>query len=567
MASPLLHKRTAPNWPVTKALAPHQTSSLAMRDLGLMGESTFVTWCANAGLIPNGSQIDKTGWDFLVEFPFKPGLSPHEIHRPAFECKVQVKATDKNHRKLPITLSNLRRLATVQMPAFFVFIEFDKKEIAQRAFVVHVDNQLITKVLKRLHEVEQSAKKNNFNKKKMTIHYDESNILEATNGACLKERFLAHVSNDISDYISNKKSHLESTGYENGCVQASFTIEGIDNLNSLIDVSLGISKKEVDITKLRGVDARFGIKSSIPGFSLEIAKLALPKPQPMAGGKIRFREDRLSAGLVFPVKIFLTPFNGMVPNELKKMRVEGGFFDLILTPYKGIANYSFSFGEGFRLEIKEFSNALKLLSLLFSSGKNVIAELISDSFPKFDFSVRSKHQDIDFSNELKALESAAKILNIFGASEKVDISFTEIKRYSNQIFQMESVMVSPPSSFSMEFSLNEDNYDNGKEIACIFLSSTPIGSHLFGFILVLTGGVKTIGDNRYQLLPKEVNIAKHIFSDKDEPISNDELISAIESIKEVYKKNFNVISYPYTRIREFKKAKTRHIPDSTRPES
>ena len=37
-----------------------------MRDLGLMGESTFSLWCADVGLIPNGSQIDKTGWDFFV---------------------------------------------------------------------------------------------------------------------------------------------------------------------------------------------------------------------------------------------------------------------------------------------------------------------------------------------------------------------------------------------------------------------------------------------------------------------------------------------------------------------
>ena len=148
------------------------------RDLGLMGESTFSLWCADVRLIPNGSQIDKTGWDFFVEFPFSSGLSPHNIHKPAFECKVQVKATDKIDRKLPITLANLRRLITAQMPSFFVFIEFDGKNTAQRAYVVHVDNELISRVLKRLHEIEQSNKENNFNKRKMTIHYDESNLLD-----------------------------------------------------------------------------------------------------------------------------------------------------------------------------------------------------------------------------------------------------------------------------------------------------------------------------------------------------------------------------------------------------
>ena len=45
-----------------------------MRDLGLMGETAFTTWCAAAGLVPNPSTVDKTGWDVIVEFPFTSGL-------------------------------------------------------------------------------------------------------------------------------------------------------------------------------------------------------------------------------------------------------------------------------------------------------------------------------------------------------------------------------------------------------------------------------------------------------------------------------------------------------------
>lgn len=110
-----------------------------MRDLGQMGESTFSLWCGQAGLIANGSQVDRTGWDFFVEFPFTGSTDPIRLHDPAIECKIQVKATDKTDRKLPIKLSNLRRLITAPMPAFFVFIEFDGRNVAQRAFLVHVD--------------------------------------------------------------------------------------------------------------------------------------------------------------------------------------------------------------------------------------------------------------------------------------------------------------------------------------------------------------------------------------------------------------------------------------------
>ncbi len=512
-----------------------------MRDLGLMGESTFSLWCAEVGLIPNGSQIDKTGWDFFVEFPFDSDLSPKKIHKPAFECKVQVKATDKNDRKLSITLSNLRRLITAQMPAFFVFIEFDKKEVAQRTYVVHVDNELISKVLKRLHKIEHSEKDNAFNKRTMTIHYDDSNLLKTSNGNNLKNCFLGHIGDDTSEYIANKKSHLESTGYEDGFAQMTFTTEGEENLKSLIDVSLGI-KDEVEIAKFRGVDTRFGILTSNPSFDTDGGKLAMPNLKPTAEGKIKFKEDRLSAGLSFESKFYNSPFNQIVPDELKKMRVEGEFFDLKFNPFTGAASYSFSFGEGIRMEVKKFRNAVKLLNLLSKSEKKVFVELFFDGFPKLEFGVGCNDHEFDFSRELKALDSAVKIMSDFEVTDLVDISFDEVSRYETQICQLEGILASSPNLFKVEFGIDGEGYDSGKETACIFLVTTPIGSHIFGVILVLTGSVEEIEGDRYRLMTKDVVIEQRIVSEKDETISNEDLVSAIESIEEQYDNDFSVVT-------------------------
>lgn len=513
----------------------------SMRDLGLMGESTFSLWCADVGLIPNGSQIDKTGWDFFVEFPFNTDLSPLEIHKPAFECKVQVKATDKNDRKLPITLSNLRRLITAQMPAFFVFIEFDKKEMAQRAYVVHVDNELISKVLKRLHEIEQSDKDNNLNKRTMTIYYDDSNRLEMSNGKSLNSRFLRYIGNDVSEYIANKKSHLESTGYENGFAQITFITKGEENLKTLIDVSLGI-EEEVEIAKFKGVNTRFGILSNNPLFDSDGGKLAMPNLKPTAEGKIRFKEDRLSAGLSFECKFYISPFNKMVPDELKKMRVEGDFFDLQFNPFTGAASYSFSFGEGIRLEVNKFRNAVKLLNLLSTSGKKFVAELLFDGSPKLEFGVGCNDLDFDFSRELQALDSAVKIMTDFEVNDFVDISFDEITRYETQICQMERVLASSPILFKVEFGIDGDGYDPSKETACIFLVTTPIGSHVFGAILVITGNVEKTEGDRYRLITKDVAVEQRIVSEKDESISNEDLVAAIESIEKKYDNDFSVVT-------------------------
>lgn len=513
------------------------------RDLGLMGESTFSLWCADVGLIPNGSQIDKTGWDFFVEFPFSPGLSPHDIHKPAFECKVQVKATDKSDRKLPITLANLRRLITAQMPSFFVFIEFDGKNAAQRAYVVHVDNELITKVLKKLHEVEQSKKENNFNKRKMTIHYNESNLLEEPNGESLKHCFSRHIGGDVAEYISNKKRHLESSGYENGFAQITFTTEGEDNLKTLIDMSLGI-ETEVELSKVRGVDTRFGILSKNPSFDSDCgAKLSMPNLTPRAEGKIRFRENKLSSGLSFDAKVYVSPFNAMVPDELKKMRVEGEFFDLQLNPYTGAATYSFSFGKGIRLELRKFRDAIQLLNLLSSSGKKVAADLVTDELPKLEFSVGCKDQEFDFSNELKALNSAVRILSEFDITEIVDISFDEVVKHQTHICQLDEIFKSSPDLLRVEFGVEGGDYDSQKETACIFLITAPIESHVFGVILSVIGNVANIDGGRFRLIAKDIVVEQKIVSGKDEFYSNEDLLSVIESIERKYEDEYSVVTF------------------------
>tara|TARA_B100002003_G_scaffold245652_2_gene273809 strand:- start:1903 stop:3462 length:1560 start_codon:yes stop_codon:yes gene_type:complete len=513
-----------------------------MRDLGLMGESTFSLWCADVDLIPNGSQIDRTGWDFFVEFPFTTGLLPHEIHKSAFEFKVQVKATDKKDRKLQITLSNLRRLVTAQMPVFFMFIEFDGKDTAQRAFMVHVDNNIIFKVLKKIHEIEQSGKENNLNRRKMTIHYDQSHLLVEPNGRSLKACVLHHIGDNISEYIAKKKFYLESTGYENGFAQVTFTTEGEENLKSLIDVTLGI-EQEVEVSKLKGVDARFGILSNKPLLSSGSGKLSMSNLDPTAKGKIRFKENRFSPGLVFECKYYNSPLNITVPDELKKIRIEGEFFDIKLTPRTGEASYLFSFDAGMRLEVKRFRDVIRLLKLLSSSEKRLIAELIFEGFPKFEFAIGCNEQEFKLSKELKSLDSAMKIISEFEITEFVDISFDEILRHGDQITQMEEMLNTVVFS-NLEFEVDGDgyDYDASKETACLLLFTIPIGSYIFGVVIVLTGYVEEIDNGRFRLLTKNAVVEQKIVSEKDDFISNEDLVSIFETIEKRYEEDYSVIT-------------------------
>jgi len=512
-----------------------------MRDLGVMGESTFSLWCAESGIVANGSQIDKTGWDFFVEFPFDFKAEADEIHKSAIECKVQVKATDDTKGKLSITLSNLRRLITAQMPSFFVFIEFDGKSTAQRAYVVHVDSDLITKVIERLHKIEQSDEENKFNKRTMTIYYNESHILGDLNGESLKELLLKHVGGDMAKYVAIKKGHLESTGFEKGFAQINFKTESDENLRKLIDVSIGI-EKSAKIKSFVGTKTRFGIKSKSPFVNAVDGRLEMPDIEPNTFGEICFKEDNLTTGFSFPSKLYISPFNKMLPQEFFKARVEGEFFDLNFNPFTGKADYSFSFGEGISLDVYQFRDALKLLKILCTPGKKLHSELRFDKFPILKFIVDCHGHDYPFDKELEALKAACEILSFFDIANGVDTSLPEISYSIDSIHQFSYLIDSSTKYFSIEFDVEDASYDPNKPTACICLTSVQIGSHVFGLFLVITGDVLIDkANNKYVLYSTDCNIEKKMAVSNDSVVKQEDLFAGISPIEEKYSEKYQVI--------------------------
>ena len=137
----------------------------------------------------------------------------------------------------------------------------------------------------------------------MTIHYNESHLIENLNGNCLKKALLNHIGDNMAEYIANKKSHLESTGFEDGFAHFTFTTENEDNLKKLIDVSIGI-EEEADISHFKVTKTRFGIASKAPFVKNEVGKLQMPNLTPQSEGVVRFKEDKLSAGLSFNSKLY-----------------------------------------------------------------------------------------------------------------------------------------------------------------------------------------------------------------------------------------------------------------------
>jgi len=513
-----------------------------MRDLGTMGESTFSLWCANAGLIANGSKIDKTGWDFYVEFPVSDEKTLFSIHDSSLECKVQVKATDKTEKKVQITLSNLKRLVTAPIPCFFTFLEFNGESEVKKAYVRHVDSDLIFKVLRRIHELEQSKKDNNFNKRKMTIKYDDSHSITPLNAHGLKREFEKYIGADFSKYIERKRECLRRVGFEDGLACMEFTTKGSEDFEALADVSLGLQER-VDIVGMKTVLSRFGINVKKPLLEFDKCQLSIDNLKPSSTGIIKFRENKFSLAYIFNVNLYTSPAVLFASKESARFRLKGKFFDMIIAPFESKINLSFLHENNLRLSIEEFRSALEVLKLISLKNKSLFVTIELESLPKIEFHINSVEKTFAYAEELEGIKSALRIVSDFGVSNVINISLEEIYKEAVNICQFEKILNSEAKQLYIDFPVEDDkNFNWDIDYAAIVLQQVQVGSHKVSVIMTLVGKVIEKEEKLLSICPDRVVVEKKMIMEKGEVIEPEDIDSLIKAIAKKYENLYQIIS-------------------------
>lgn len=513
---------------------------MANPNIGRLGETTFRFWCDQAGLISNQSVVDATGWDFLVEFPAEQELllTPSKIHTPSHTCKVQVKATNGRDKKVRITLSNLKRLVTEPLPTFLIYIEFDHKNTAQNAYLRHLDEELTKKVLKEVNDRALDGKGNSLNKSTMTITFNENDRLASLDGVALKTAIFGHIGDIYSSYIQKKLDFIKTVGFEEGQVQLTFQTYGLKDLNDLIDVSLGI-KESAEISNVKQFEKRFG-RTSKSTKEAPTATLSIPQLIPSKTGVMRFKEDAYSPALEFEIDIFFSPLTKFVEDDLKRFRISSPGIELVVSLFTGAVNYSFNLNE-ILLPVQKFKDLLSLYKMMTSSRKGVHFEFEIKNEPKFEFALSPLAQDFPFALELKALESAMELINNFGTTETIEISFEELIKHSNSVIDLGNVVCEPSAKLRTEFSVDSSDFDKQKPIAQIVGVSACIGKHMFGVMAVLQGNVEELENGRYRLHAKNKIIEKKLILRKGEIIKHDYISAILKTIEDKYMADHQVV--------------------------
>lgn len=504
-----------------------------MRDLGLMGESAFSLWCNSVGLVANGSKIDKTGWDFFVEFPISHVKDlPVDMLPAPLECKVQVKATDQKNRQTQITVSNLHRLVKAPVPTFICFIEFDGKNEAQAAYLVHIDQKIIEQTLKRMRELEVKGQARELNKRKITIKYSNKEKLKNPNGESLKESIEQCVPHGAEVYIENKNNLLKTLGFETGSGQFNVELSGKDPISDMVDLTLGL-RKEINIDKFVGRHERFGILSPTPFVEAEKGILAILDVKPFSKAVLTFKEYKFSPGISFSTDFYSSQLYNVVPDKYLKFRVKGKFFEMVFEPINNKAHYTFHLDPVDGSSLKELRDMLKVLTLFQKSPNTLELEIKPDGLPPLCAKIGTDEKLEDWSNLYNVAEMAVSICNELKIpSDAVIVNTASLVKHALSIGNFLKILNGTPSTAKVEFTIEGEDLNTDKKTSCIFFCQTHIGDHAVGCHLGMIGTLELLGEKSYRLNIEEYILGHHFVSKQDNDFSQEILDNEFKSFSE-----------------------------------
>jgi hypothetical protein len=500
---------------------------LCMRDVGRMGENTFEVWCNSVGLISNKSRVDKTGWDYLVEFPIDHENSlPVDLIPPPIECRIQVKSTDKYRGEIDISLKNIEKLVKTLIPTFICIFEFGGKDNPQRAYLVHVGEEIIHRTLSRLRKQKQSSRKK-MNKSGLSIKYSNDVKLIDTNGACLKQEIKKYVPDGMEKYHKWKEQLISSLGYESGYGYINVSISGHDPITDLIDLSLGL-RNNLEVSNVSIYDSRFGVDCLT--HHSDNAKLSL-KPV-MLKGSLRFKKRNTSPCLEISADIHNPSINWVVPRERITFKIDTKFFELIVEPFNNKAQLkTLPNITQLHVGITELNDFLSLLCMLGDKGKeSILMDVMVDNQT---FLPDGKILPLGINAPMAELETVREALEIaqkYKIDRKVSVSLDDIFRSRKSIHNFHYIVTNKLEEITSTF--YTDNHLCIREITgVIFKSYLKIGEYIVYFIVGLTGQLETIENNQYRLISRDNRFQRGVAETNSMEVATNEMDALADTIK------------------------------------
>ncbi|HFG1962850.1 hypothetical protein [Vibrio cholerae] len=410
---------------------------MAKINLGKLGETDFVRWCTQTGLITNSSnEEDVAGWDYLVEFPTTYSAStPKDRTALPFECKVQVKATQRKDKCLGIKLSVLQRLVNYNYPAFILFLEYTSQTqpTIEKAYLVHIDDKLIERTLKKLRENDLLEKPKELNKVKISVTYNENHRLPNLSGDALKLSIESFTGTCVDTYIKEKQSLRNNIGYKDGGITMTCTFgKHSFNKQHFIEMSLGL-RESIDVDRFIVKDERFNLANDKFIMSQsESGKITIHNESSKC--KVRIKTSKYSPAITFDTELITLPINPVLHKDEKVLLLKTKLFTFVLEGLKPENTQKIIFTLDNPCKLDEVLSVLKVFSVT-NSGLIMEIEGLHKKTIKLDIALNTPKP-----YKTKFIQGLENIINTFEIDRASETNFNHIAHQEDHIVLLDNLL-------------------------------------------------------------------------------------------------------------------------------
>lgn len=321
-------------------------------DLGEWAEDDFSARCARAGVTRNRSRQDRTGWDYLVEFPAHPAPGRSADMQPVgTSARVQVKSKARGRPFVDLKLSNALRLAKEPAPCFLVLYAASDGGEPVRVFARHFWRDEIEAALRRARQADADGRGDLH---KLTLRYSFSDDEEHTGD--LVAWMAALVSGHVG-YVVEKEGLVRTVGFDEALgIHGNLTFDLAD-LDALVDHQIGLIESAPPM-RVELLQRRFGIDAAVPIFA-GVPDLAHLRSEPKP---CRIRIRPLDGPDAWLDGELLLPGLGGLPTERMKLRVVTDILELVVAG-TNTGRLTLHFEPGRRLRLPSHRAFVEILKL------------------------------------------------------------------------------------------------------------------------------------------------------------------------------------------------------------
>lgn len=479
------------------------------RDIGTAGEAWVMQWCALSGITANKSQVDRFGWDLHFEIPHSADVSQADgLHQADFECKVQIKTTDSKKTTEPVELSNLRAMATSTLPAFYILLSLGGGDHVVSARLLHVDDALCEKILKRIRIETAKPGKLNLNKKTMTLDFKKGAEIVPPGGEALKALIQNYIGPSQADYVVHKQAFLKTTGYESKAFQVQFQID-LNSAEKFARMLLG-DNESVEVKSLDTTVTRFGISEKLIGLRSDTAIMRVSNILPDGAAKVLFRNRITGATVELDFDIFRGGAVGCLPPEYRVVRLKSTCFSIDMSLHKKSMTMVFDANKESSYDVTELLKNYKLVKLL--SNPSEVDIRISYEGNSLEGNLGGEGFVGNFERTIEMLESTIYVKNYYDYYDKIRLSLRWFEHFGGNVINYKKLIGGCAKLDSISFAL-QDAGDVVSDVDCIFAFPIVLDGKCFVSLIVYSGRASHEGHGRYQLVPtKMLVIYKTYFS-------------------------------------------------------